>query len=539
MVGNPVLSCSRSADGAASQPGPRPTGHATGQARSGKQPNNGPSGTVSTVPDLADHAYAHCVAVLIGTGASRRPCAAQALRRGRQGPLRRCSPSPAQLALEETAEPPIPDFEPGRPDRAGLGTGEHPIAVVVRAVVDLQLRHDLDRAGLARTLGLARPRPPPSPPSSPTTGAGSSIPPFSPGSAPGTATSCGPSSSPTASGWRPRASDDDAGGRPGAGPHHRPTARRGRGRQRPRRAVRGLHRPAPSHGVGPLPRRASGRWRRRRRRCGPRPAAAPSGSGPCPDRRPPRRRGGPGRAPAPAVEADDQAGDRWSAAWRPPGWPPSAITQAASQPSTQDRRNDRVAALTKVAPAGGALTLTPPEVRPSAGRHAAAQHLRARSVRWNGERREWRGSRSSPRGGRAPARRRRRDRHPASWHSAPEGDQRIPVTVQGDDGSTAGALVDSSVEHPPTLAASVDACAVQATAVDEGGCALGRSCTGAPPPAASGPRRSRWRAPGPAGTYCRTLPAGDGPTSWWVTAVDGRGNRGQTDGDHPRLPSSC
>ena len=45
-------------------------------------------------------------------------------------------------------------------------------------------------------------------------------------------------------------------------------------------------------------------------------------------------------------------------------------------------------------------------------------------------------------------------------------------------------------------------------------------------------------AAGDPGTYFGTLPAGDDPTSWWVTAVDGRGNRAQTV-EVSLIPGSC
>ena len=48
--------------------------------------------------------------------------------------------------------------------------------------------------------------------------------------------------------------------------------------------------------------------------------------------------------------------------------------------------------------------------------------------------------------------------------SAPEGDLREPVTVSGDDGSVAAALVETTVEHPPTVEATIDGCGIKATA---------------------------------------------------------------------------
>src|SRR5262249_31986751 len=199
------------------------------------------------------------------------------------------------------------------------------------------------------------------------------------------------------------------------------------------------------------------------------------------------------------------------------------IAVAAGQPSSQDKRNNRVAALTKVAPTGSALALTPAEVRASSGA-MLLRNTSKRVVQWKatagvtwlliapdaGELRPGASAEVDTR----------------ILESAPEGDLRIPVTVQGDDGSTAGALVEASVEHPPTVAASISGCSVQATAVDEGD--IRSVFLHWRTQASAADHVLQMVAAGPPDTYFGTLPAGDNPTSWWVTAVDGRGNRGQT-----------
>ena len=107
------------------------------------------------------------------------------------------------------------------------------------------------------------------------------------------------------------------------------------------------------------------------------------------------------------------------------------------------------------------------------------------------------------------------------------------MTVTGNDGSAAGAVVETTVEHPPTIAATIDGCRVSADAEDEGAVAsmLVHWRTG---PAAS-QERSVSMTNGPrAGTYVGDVAPGS--RSWWVTAVDDRGNRAIT----PEQPvSNC
>jgi len=107
--------------------------------------------------------------------------------------------------------------------------------------------------------------------------------------------------------------------------------------------------------------------------------------------------------------------------------------------------------------------------------------------------------------------------------TVPEGDNRGLVTVTASDGSTAVVHVDSTVERPPDVATSVSTCTVSATVEDESGV---------------GPVLLHWLEPkskeqtapmaqGPT-AYAASLPSRPDPVTWWVTAVDGRGNRAKT-----------
>jgi hypothetical protein len=104
---------------------------------------------------------------------------------------------------------------------------------------------------------------------------------------------------------------------------------------------------------------------------------------------------------------------------------------------------------------------------------------------------------------------------------APEGDLRTDLTVSGDDGSTVLVHLRGSVEHPPTVAATADACTVTAQVEDEGEIA---SVELRWSPAVDG--ESGRPMPVVASGYRAALP----PTAatWWVTAVDGRGNRARS-----------
>ena len=181
-----------------------------------------------------------------------------------------------------------------------------------------------------------------------------------------------------------------------------------------------------------------------------------------------------------------------------------------------DGNDGQLAVLTRV-PARNALAAVPDEVRPgqvflleSTVDHAVRWHVRA-PVAW---------VRVEPSSGTLTP------RHTSEievtlGEGAPEGELHADLAVSGDDGSTVLVHLRGSVEHPPTVAATADGCTVTAQVEDEseiGSVELRWS------PGVDG--ESGRPMPAVASGYRATLP----PTAatWWVTAVDGRGNRARS-----------
>lgn len=111
--------------------------------------------------------------------------------------------------------------------------------------------------------------------------------------------------------------------------------------------------------------------------------------------------------------------------------------------------------------------------------------------------------------------------------SPPEGEVRAAVRVSAGDGSAVAATLVGTAEHPPDLDALVDGCEVQAAVEDEGDVTVTlhwRDAAGAVRTTAMPVGETGARAP---------LPSGVGPGTWWVSAVDGRGNQART----PDTPS--
>ena len=114
--------------------------------------------------------------------------------------------------------------------------------------------------------------------------------------------------------------------------------------------------------------------------------------------------------------------------------------------------------------------------------------------------------------------------------SPPEGELRTVVRVEGDDGSAAAVALTGTVEHPPDLGASADGCRVSAVVEDEAEVALtlhARDATGA---------ESRLPMSLTDMEATADLPPGR-PLTWWVSAVDGRGNQART--PDVTLPVGC
>lgn len=114
--------------------------------------------------------------------------------------------------------------------------------------------------------------------------------------------------------------------------------------------------------------------------------------------------------------------------------------------------------------------------------------------------------------------------------SPPEGEVRASVRVTGDDGSTTVAAVAGTVERPPDLGAAADGCTVTADVEDEANVAL----------------TLHWRDAGGDHTAAMTEPvesksSGGLPPAtaltWWVSAIDGRGNQART--ADVALPAGC
>lgn len=122
---------------------------------------------------------------------------------------------------------------------------------------------------------------------------------------------------------------------------------------------------------------------------------------------------------------------------------------------------------------------------------------------------------------------------------APEGDLRSSVQITGHDGSAAVVRLAASIERPPDIAATATGCDVVAMVEDEGevdAVALHWFEASATP---GGPPNERIVTLTPtAAGYTGRLPNVDTPTTWWVAAADARGNRARTS-DQVLPPSSC
>jgi hypothetical protein len=189
---------------------------------------------------------------------------------------------------------------------------------------------------------------------------------------------------------------------------------------------------------------------------------------------------------------------------------------AGAVAATRPDDTDQVAALTRV-PARNALAAVPDEVHPgqvflleSTVDHAVQWHVRS-PVAW---------VRVDPSSGTLTP------RHTSEIEvtlgdGAPEGELRTDLAVSGDDGSTVLVRLRGSVEHPPTVAATADGCTVTAQVQDESEIA---SVELRWSPAVDG--ESGRPMPAFAGGYRATVPPS--AATWWVTAVDGRGNRARS-----------
>ena len=175
-----------------------------------------------------------------------------------------------------------------------------------------------------------------------------------------------------------------------------------------------------------------------------------------------------------------------------------------------------VQALTRLPLAAGSLQLAPSDLEPSAGEVSLANASGA-PVSWEAAAdAPWLAV--SPDAGRL---------EPGTEQvlrlegSPPEGDVRASLRVTGDDGSTAMAAVAGTVERPPDLGAVADGCTVTADVEDEGDVALTLHWRDA-----AGDHSASMSAPAE-GKSTGGLPPAT-PLTWWVNAVDGRGNQART-----------
>ncbi len=180
-------------------------------------------------------------------------------------------------------------------------------------------------------------------------------------------------------------------------------------------------------------------------------------------------------------------------------------------------REKSLMALTRLPSDTGSLQLVPAEVPPAAGQVALTNRSGA-AVAWEATGDAPWLEVTPPSGQLEPG----AEQVLVLRGSPPEGDVLASVRVTGDDGSAAMTAVAGTVEHPPDLGATADGCRVTADVEDEGDVVLtlhwrvnGTEATGS----MSAPVDAKSTA---------TMPPALAPVTWWVSAVDGRGNQART-----------
>lgn len=192
-----------------------------------------------------------------------------------------------------------------------------------------------------------------------------------------------------------------------------------------------------------------------------------------------------------------------------------------------ERRRDSLQALTRLPADPVSLRLVPATLEPG-DPEVTVTNASGAALRWEATAdAAW--LEVSPASGRLPAGATQVLRLRAS---PPEGEVRASVRVGGEDGSTAVATVAGTVEHPPDLDAVAEGCRVTADVEDEGEVVLTLHWR-----AGSDPERTSAMSPAADAKASGTLPSGPVPLTWWVSAVDGRGNQART-GD-AALPAGC
>jgi hypothetical protein len=470
--------------------------------------------------DLADHAYAHACAVL-GPGPEAEETAVIAVRRGgrsrsavlghaRDGALQRASSVEA-----DDLDGPAPD------DLTELASALVALRPAIeRSIADLESRHDLDRGGFARALGL---------PVGPAGVRAAAV--FAdwqqqldpvvlarlgPAGCEGLATVLGAADSGPGD---HDATAEDAGASPAPvaaatlrellqlGPavaDHASGCAACSDRLRSMVSVRTLLGQRPIEGLAPLSVRA---------------AAAPS-----------RLR----RPTLPPPLEPEPASRRWR---RPVVIVAAALAVAttggvvAAAVRHDARDGGQVEALTRVPDAGSALAVDPASLDGTTPPPVILANRADRAI-------EWTASPDVPWLRVVPAEGTLRPGSRAQLRlgvtaEAPEGDVRGAVRISGTDGSTTMVRLAATVERPPEVAAAAQGCDVTATVDDDGEVRA---------------VELHWREAGGAervvalpstdAVYAGRLPNGLAAMVWWVTASDARGNTARTP-DENVAPNTC
>jgi hypothetical protein len=428
------------------------------------------------MPGVADHAYSHCLAVL-GDPAAAAEASAIAIRHGGRARWAVLAHARHEALERLSTAARTPDAGAELVDVARWLAGSRPAEE--RSLLDLADRHDLDRGALGRVWG---------------------IPPADAAAQVATVTEAwGRELDPVVLAWLGPGECDDmaailrAAGVAEAGSAvvaHAATCDACGDRMRAMVSVRTLLGTAPLEAA---PVAVASTSRRRRRRPLPVPAAP---------RRPSKR--------------------LWTAAAAAAvvGVAAAVVFVTAGNDAT-DGAPGRLESLTALPSGESALVVQPNRVAAVAGSAAAPVVLRNRSERpvsWTGAAPEW--VRVLPaRGDLAPgeAARIRIDLGKA----APEGEIRTTITFSADDGSSAAVQFESTVERPPDIDASAQACEITAAVEDEADVTA---------------VHLHWRASSEEAApmierddvWTGLLPSSADGLAWWVTATDARGNAAAT-----------
>ena len=467
------------------------------------------------MPDLADHAYAHAVAVL-SPGDAAVDVAVEAVRRG--GRSRSAVLGHARHRALDIAADPVPtDLDLPAPLELT------PLAVALaatrppaeRAVVDLGTRHGLDRRGLGRALGLAPAR---------AVSRAAAVhlewqrhldPAVLAHLGPG---ECGPLADALAGAFATDGAGND--GAPVGDPH---PAAGPEEQERPRTlaALVAAGQVVVEHSAGctacrdRLRAMVSVRRLLAQRPLEPAPAAVRAAAAPARLLRFPAR-----HVPPPAVELADARATLARGAAVVVAAVVFAVAAGAVIGNRHPQDQARVESLTRLPASGGTLQVEPASVEGVLPPPVELRNTSGHPATWTAEPDvAWLAV--SPRAGRlepgeaAPLR--------LTVRGSPEGEVRAVVRISSSDGSATVVRVVATVEHPPDLAASARGCDVSATVEDEAevpSVDLHWQMADGPEVSAAMHRQ--------ADGFSGRLPHTPESLTWWVSAADARGNRSRT-----------